>query len=108
MILLKLILTTCPVDKSEELVDEILKFKLAGCVLIVTLTKSKFWWKGRIEEGREDLIIFKTIDKLADKLSQKIKELHPYETPFIAEVNVKKVNEDYLKWLEEVTVKRFS
>jgi len=105
---LKLILTTCLVDKSEELVDEILKLKLAGCVLTVPLMESKFWWKGKIEKKKEYLIIFKTTDELASKLFQKIKELHPYEVPFIAEVNVEKVNEDYLKWLEEVTVKKFS
>jgi periplasmic divalent cation tolerance protein len=97
------VLTTCPIDKSQKLIEEILKSKLAGCVLDVLLAKSKFWWKGEIEEEKETLIVFKTRDELVEKLFKKIKELHPYEIPFICEIEVKKVNEEYLKWLKEVT-----
>jgi periplasmic divalent cation tolerance protein len=99
---MRLVLTTCPIDKSEKLVDEVLKSKLAGCALSIP-SKSKFWWKGKIDEEKESLIIFKTKKGLIEKLFEKIKELHPYEVPFIAEVKVEKVNEEYLKWLEEVT-----
>jgi len=47
---MRLVLTTCPVDKSKKLMDKILKSKLAACVLDVCLSKSKFWWKGKIDE----------------------------------------------------------
>jgi periplasmic divalent cation tolerance protein len=100
---MRLVLTTCPVKKSKKLVDEILKSRLAGCVLGICLSKSKFWWRGNIDEERETLIIFKTRKELVDKLFRKIKELHPYEIPFIGELEVKKVNEGYMKWLREVT-----
>ena len=100
---MRLVLTTCPIDKSNELIDKILKSKLAACVLDVCLTKSKFWWKGKIDEGEESLIIFKTRRKLVKKLFKKIKELHPYEVPFIGMIEVKKVDEEYMKWLKEVT-----
>ncbi len=100
---MRLVLTTCPVKKSKKLVEEILKSRLAGCVLDVCLSKSKFWWKGKIDEEKETLIIFKTRKELVDKLFKKIKELHPYEVPFIGELEVKRVNEEYMKWLKEVT-----
>ncbi|MDI6825606.1 MAG: divalent-cation tolerance protein CutA [Candidatus Aenigmarchaeota archaeon] len=100
---MRLVLTTCPIDKSQKLIEEILKSKLAGCVLDVLLSKSKFWWKGKIDEEKETLIIFKTRDELVEKLFKKIKELHPYDVPFIGEIEVKRVNEEYLEWLKEVT-----
>jgi len=100
---MRLVLTTCPVKKSKKLVEEVLKSRLAGCALDVCLSKSKFWWKGKIDEEKETLIIFKTRKKLVDKLFKKIKELHPYEVPFIGELEVKKMNEEYMKWLREVT-----
>jgi len=100
---MRLVLTTCPVDKSKKLIDEILKSKLAACVLDVFLSKSKSWWKGKIDEEKESLIIFKTRKELVKKLFKKIKEFHPYEVPFIGEIEVKKVNEEYMKWLKEVT-----
>ena len=99
---MRLVLTTCPTDKSEKLVDKILKSKLAGCVLSIP-SKSKFWWKGKIDEEKESLIIFKTRKELVGKLFEKIKELHPHEVPFIAEIRVKKVNDEYFEWLKEVT-----
>jgi len=100
---MRLVLTTCPVEKSRQLLDRVLKSKLAGCALNVCLSKSKFWWKDKINEEKENLIVFKTRDELVDKLFKKIKELHPYEVPFIGELEVKKVNKDYMKWLKDVT-----
>ncbi len=54
-------------------------------------------------EEMESLIIFKTKKELVKELFKKIKELHPYEVPFIGEIEVKKVNEEYMKWLKKVT-----
>jgi len=100
---MRLVLTTCPLDKSKKLIEEIVKSKLAGCGLEVCLSESKFWWKGKIDEEKETLIIFKTRDGLVEKLFKKIKELHPYDIPFIGEIEIKKVNEEYLEWLKKVT-----
>lgn len=100
---MRLVLTTCPVNKSKKMIDEVLKSRLAGCVLDVCLSNSKFWWKGKIDEEKEVLIIFKTRKELVDELFKKIKELHPCEVPFIGEIEVKKVNEGYMKWLKKVT-----
>jgi len=100
---MRLVLTTCPVDKSKKLVDGVLKSKLAGCVLDVCLSESRFWWKGEINQEKEVLLLFKTTNGLVDKLFEKIKELHPYKVPFIGEIEINKVNEEYEKWLKKVT-----
>jgi len=100
---MRLVLTTCPANKGKKLINEILKSKIAGCVLDICLSKSKFWWKGKIDEENEVLLVFKTRDDLVEKLFEKIKEQHPYEVPFIGEIEVKRVNEEYEKWLKEVT-----
>jgi len=85
------------------LVDKVLKSKLAGCVLDICLCDSKFWWEGKINKAKENLMVFKTRDDLVEKLFDKIKELHPYNVPFIGEIEIKKVNEEYSKWLKEAT-----
>ena len=99
---MRLVITTCPINKSKELIDEILKLKLAGCANR-TEVDSKFWWKGKINKEKEALIIFKTREELVEKLFKKIKEVHPYEVPEIIEINIEKVDDKYLKWLKNVT-----
>jgi len=99
---MRLVITTCSIDKSQKLIDEILKSKLAGCAN-KTEVDSKFWWKRKIDEQKECMIIFKTREELVEKLFKKIKEIHPYDIPEIIEIKVEKVNDEYLKWLKDVT-----
>jgi len=84
------------------LIDEILKLKLAACASKIDVD-SKFWWKRKIDEEKECLIIFKTRKELVKKLFKKIKEIHPYEVPEIVEIKVEKVYDKYLEWLKDVT-----
>ncbi|MDX1533555.1 MAG: divalent cation tolerance protein CutA, partial [Nitrosopumilaceae archaeon] len=37
------------------------------------------------------------------KLKQEIKNSHPYDVPEIAEIDVKSINNSYLKWLVDST-----
>ena len=99
---MRLVLTTCSVDKCQLLVDEVLKLKLAACVSRTDI-ESKFWWEEKLDEQKEVLIIFKTRKELVNKLFKKIKELHPYEVPMIVELKVEKVYDKYLEWLKDVT-----
>ncbi len=100
---MRLVLTTVPKDKSVNLADAILESKLAGCIISVPLEFSKFLWKGEIGEEKETLLIFKTRKELVKKLFEEIKKNHPYSVPFISEIKIESINEEYSKWLKEVT-----
>lgn len=100
---MRIVLTTCPVDKSKKLIDEVLKSRLAACANEIELLRSRFWWKGKIDEKRESLIMFKTRKELVQRLFKRIREIHPYEVPEIVELKVGKVYNKYLKWLKDVT-----
>lgn len=97
-----LVLTTAPEDKVEELSSKIVEEKLAACSLIVDLENSKFWWEGKVNVEEEDLIVFKTLEKNLEKVTKRIKELHPYDVPFIGKFNIDVMNPEYQKWLEKV------
>lgn len=99
---MKIILTTCGEKDSEGLTRRLLEEKLCACISI-TNAKSLYWWKGKIEKGNEALLIIKTKDELADKLMERIKQIHSYENPEIIVLSPEKSAEKYLKWIDDVT-----
>lgn len=99
---MKIILTTCPKEESEEMMKKILESKLAACIVEIKDCNSTFWWKSKIDEARENLLIIKTKKKLVNKLFKKIKDIHPYKVPFIVTLDVEKVNKEYFEWLKNI------
>lgn len=85
---------------SRTLVEE----KLAGCVNILKGIRSIYSWKGTIEDDQEVFLILKTRSHLFDKLMERVKELHSYTVPEIIALPIIRGSEDYLKWLEDVTL----
>jgi len=99
-----LILTTCPEKDFKKVSNTIIKEKLAGCALKIKVSESDYWWEKKIcMEKNEILLIFKTTDKLKNKLLKRLKEIHPYKIPFISQIKHHDVNEEYEKWLSKVT-----
>ena len=82
-----LIYTTAENEKeAEKIVEALLKKRLAACCNIFPI-KSRYWWKGKIEKGKEFAILCKTTEKKADAAEKEIKNLHLYETPVIIRFN---------------------
>ena len=97
------IVSTYPSKNSiSKVAKELVISQLAACVNISKIS-SIYAWKGKIENSSEYLALFKTTEKNKKKLKQKIKETHPYDVPEIAEIDVKSINNSYLKWLIEST-----
>lgn len=80
---------------SQKLVGE----KLAACVSIVPRMESRYWWKGKMEQAGESLLVIKTSTARWLRLAKRIRELHSYTVPEIVALPVVKGNPDYLKWL---------
>ncbi len=98
-----IIISTYPDQKTvKKTANELVKKRLAACVNISKIT-SIYSWKGKLEDTSEFLAIFKTTQNNKNSLKKAIKETHPYEVPEIAEINIRSVNQPYLKWLIEST-----
>lgn len=96
------VLVTAPKEKGEEMARRILEKGLAACVNICDI-KSFYWWKGKIEENGEDLLIIKTTENVYKRLEEFIREIHPYEMPEIIALEIDRGLDKYLKWVEEET-----
>ncbi len=98
-----IIVSTYPDQKTvKKTANELVKNRLAACVNISKIS-SVYSWKGKVENTTEFLAIFKTTQKNKNSLKKAIKKMHPYEVPEIAEIDVRSINQPYLKWLIEST-----
>lgn len=98
-----LILTT--VDKKETAVKigrGLLQEKLIACYNLLPV-ESGYWWKGKITQEKEFLLILKTKSAHLKKVEEYIKRNHTYKVPEIVAIKAANVNQPYLTWLENVT-----
>jgi periplasmic divalent cation tolerance protein len=96
----KLVLVTAPDMKTaRRLAGAALKARLAACVNLLPGLESHYWWQGRIEHGREALLILKTTAPCLDKLERLIVQLHPYDTPEFVALTLSGGHRRYLDWL---------
>ncbi len=81
---------------SQQLLEE----KLIGCANLIQGMSALYLWKGKIKNSREIVMILKTSAKRAAKLRRRLLEIHPYETPCVAELSLKSLNQAYAAWLK--------
>ena len=81
---------------SRQLVEQ----KLAACANIGGGVQSIYRWQGKIEEGAETLVFFKTTRDRFHEFARVLQSLHPYEVPEIVAVRVEEGLPAYLEWVE--------
>lgn len=91
--------TTDGAKTSKKVTAAVLKSRLAACVNRVPGLVSQYWWKGKLEKSKEELLIMKTKKTFVPALIKAVKKVHPYTVPEVIAVDVAMGNEDYLKWI---------
>lgn len=95
-----LIITTAPDEAAAELIAKALIEKGgAACVNILPEMRSLYKWKGRIESGREQLLLIKARQDRYAAIEKQIEALHPYELPEIIAVSIDVGLPAYLEWV---------
>jgi periplasmic divalent cation tolerance protein len=82
--------------------------KLAACVNIFESINSLYFWKGKLCDDREAVLIAKTRDTLLEGLVTRVKELHSYEIPCIVALPIVGGNKTFLDWIGKETVTKRS
>jgi len=93
------VLITSPPEHSLRIARSLLEERLAACVNIVGGVRSLYWWRGSIEESREDLLVVKTSRRLLPKLEEYVKRIHPYEVPEVIALPITWGSKEYVEWL---------
>jgi periplasmic divalent cation tolerance protein len=94
-----LVLVTAPDARvARRLAKGCCRARLAACVNLVPGIESHYWWEGKLQKGREVLMVIKALSRNMAALERFIKEHHPYETPEIIAIPVTQGTESYLAW----------
>lgn len=79
-------LVYCPFPDREcarEVAAQLLDEKLVACANILGEVESLFVWEGKRDCGTEVAVLFKTDAGLLDEATERLGELHPYDTPAV-------------------------
>ncbi len=71
--------------------------KLIASVNILPI-ESMYWWKGKINEEREFMVIAKTLEKKFGEIREEIKRVHSYTVPCILKIDVE-ADGEFLRWV---------
>ena len=93
-------LVTAPdIKVARRLAKGALEAKLVACANLIRGIESHYWWRGRIETGREVLILFKTRKSALPALEKFVDANHPYDTPEFVVLPIAAGSRRYLDWI---------
>lgn len=99
-----MVLTTCASqEEAEKIVKKVLQARLIACANIVPGVQSFFWWKQKVTEAGEVMVIMKTRKKYFKELSEWITTHHSYDVPEIIALPIVEGHREYLDWIHEET-----
>jgi len=84
----------------QKIANELVRDGVVACVNMSRIS-SVYMWKGRIHSDDEYLAIFKTSQKNKNRLKKSLAQMHPYEVPEIAEIDVRSINRPYMRWIAD-------
>ena len=100
-----LVYTTCPsLAIAEDIGGTLVEEGLCACVNILPRMVSIFSWQGQRERDEEAVMIVKTQSRLADRVTERIVAVHPYDVPAVLVLPVSGGSRSFLDWIEEQTV----
>ena len=98
----RVVLVTAPnAAVAESMVRRLVEEGTVACGNILPGAASIYRWQGEIEHETESLIIFKTTAAGADRLVERVPELHPYDVPEVLVLPVEAGHGPYLDWVTE-------
>lgn len=95
-----LVLVTAPNLKTARAIAQAaLEARLIACANLVRGIESHYRWQGRLERGREVLMVMKATARRLPALEQLVLARHPYDTPEFLVVPVSAGSTRYLDWV---------
>ena len=95
--------TTSDVAEARAIGQAMVKARLAACANILPEMLPIFWWDGEVQEGKETVLLLKTLETKVKPLIAAVKDLHSYDCPCVVAIPIADGNLDFLRWIEAET-----
>jgi len=98
------VLITCP-DRAcaDRIARSLVQERLAACINIGAGVTSVYRWKDAVEEADEIPLLAKTRASLFERLSARVKAMHPYDVACVIATELVAIAPEYAAWLEAET-----
>jgi periplasmic divalent cation tolerance protein len=98
--MIRLVLTTfASSEDAAKAVRTLVNEQLIACGTILPGARSIYRWKDAIEDNGEAVVLLKTSAEKFPALEQRLRAVHPYETPEIVAIDPVAVSRDYADWV---------
>jgi periplasmic divalent cation tolerance protein len=89
------------VETARRIARELVAENFAACANVIPKIESIYRWQGKIEQGDETLVLFKTTATRFSAFEEKLKSLHPYDVPEVISCKIEAGLPEYLRWITE-------
>jgi len=98
-----LYVTTATLQEAQTIADVLLEQHLIACANLLPSMTSMYRWNGATQVEDEVAMLLKTRHALAERATERIKELHSFEVPCIVVWPIESGSETYLSWVRNET-----
>jgi len=98
--MIRLVLTTfANAEDAAKAVRTLVEAHVAACGTILPGARSIYRWKDAVEDSGESVVLLKTSAERFPELEERLRSIHPYETPEIIALDPAAVSNDYADWV---------
>jgi periplasmic divalent cation tolerance protein len=98
------VLTTLSADgDAAALARTLVIERLAACVNVLPPMESIYRWEGDVQRESERQLVIKTLRARTAALWDRLRQLHPYDTPEFIVLPIIDGSDAYLRWIGEAS-----
>ena len=100
---LRVVLCNAAPHDAPRIAKQLVEEGLAACVNVIPGVRSFYVWEGRLYDDMENTLLIKTTAAMLERLTARIREIHPYELPEVIGLEVVEGEGEprYFAWVRE-------
>lgn len=86
---------------ARKIATVLIEEKLVACANIFPGVESLYWWDDKVQKDKEVILLVKTTEKHAQKITHIVQDLHTYHCPCITFAPLIDGSGDFFAWMDE-------